>query len=211
MDYQLQTSAKSAVKILHGTRAIINVVNAMNPESEKTGFDTILADFQSEGTDALRNQQRLSRGIWESGTAPTITNTPYYSGVSEIILHNRAAEISYLNNVFDCLKNTLIANDSNTLETGRQQLREQIHTALNSLDQMRLSSQMRDKLFEQFQEEFKSIDPDNQVLHEIFAEGLQDHNQQTLKETLSKFMITPETPAADIDQSPNSDVDGPSI
>ncbi|MCP2041170.1 hypothetical protein L1281_001764 [Neisseria sp. HSC-16F19] len=211
MDLQFQTSAKSAAKIVHGTRGILNAFNAMDSAPSLTGFSTLLQEFQAEGADAVRKQQKISQGIWRIGSPPSTVNTPYYAGISEVITQNRTAEIEYFNNANACLKDVLVANLQGSLETDQPQLSDKVRDTLNSLDQMGLSTQIRERLFDAFKDEFADIAPDSEALNKIFEGGLQAHNHQTLKDTLSKFMVSEIQPAQELEDTRDNSPDGPSM
>ena len=118
--------------------------------------------------------------------------------------------MTYFNSVNNCLKNALLANIGNTFDTEQMAIGSQISDALLQLDELTVSSQMREKLFDQFYDEFTGIASDKPELKQIFQQGLDHYNSLALKETLSKFLvdIEPNTnqPAPD-----NGHLDSPSI
>lgn len=69
------------------------------------------------------------------------------------------------------------------------EITHEVTETLIMLDTFSISSQKRQKLFDEYENSFVSINPDNKVLIHSFKKGLSNYNEFTLKATLAKFSI----------------------
>lgn len=184
MSHFSQTSVHNADKILNGAQDFLNRFNKSkkNNDSQITLIN-LISEFNHY---PIEEKKKLAKALWIAGKASAITNSPYNIGMSETVFQNRKNEREYLNKVNNCLKEAII-NDFDNKNISK--LTEEVKDTLIFLDKLSISTQKRQNLYEDFKNNFLSIDPKNEILTKCFYTGLNNYNQFTLKQTLAKFLI----------------------
>ena len=186
MSQSTQTSAHNADRILDGVYAFLNQFNKNRNEDSKIKFVNLIEEFNQY---SFKEKRKIANALWLSGKASAITNSPYNAGMSETIFKNRSNERRYFNKLNNCLKIAVLADLDNNIIDMNNEIAQKVTETLIMLDTLSISSQKRQKLFDEFENSFVSINPDNEVLLQLFKKGLSNYNEYTLKATLAKFSI----------------------
>lgn len=184
MGHYNQISAHNADRILNGIRAFLNHLNKGKSKDKKISLTNLMDEFNNSPTE---KKQKIAKTIFLMGKAATISNSPYYAGMSDTILLHRAYERDFLNNMNNSFKEAIIADTIQTYDYSR--LANIIKDTLIKLDQLSISSLKRKKLIDQFHDYFVNINPENENLIKSFNDGTELYKNFTLHQILAKFTL----------------------
>lgn len=184
MSHYNQTSAHTADKILNGTHAFVNQFNKGKANNHKISIEESIHQFNNSSPE---NKKTIAKAIFVMGKAAVITNTPYYAGMSEIIISHRLSERNFIKNINNCYMEAIIADNQQILDFSK--LENLVRDTLISLDKLSISTLKRNRLINIFHETFLSINDNNENLKQSYNNGLKLYKEHILFNTLAKFSL----------------------